>query len=143
MTEILFRAKRIDNGEFVQGYAVKHGVRWWIYTGSEEFEVDEETIEVLSTEVASQNGDGWIPVGDRLPEEHEERTEILNVDFSVSVCHKISDIVLVTVHNISQDIKFVAKDCTVDGKWSHERENGCFKVLAWQPLPPAYEPKED
>lgn len=31
--EIKFRGKRIDNGEWVEGYYVKHGSRHWIYTG--------------------------------------------------------------------------------------------------------------
>lgn len=31
--EILFRGKRIDNGEWVEGFYVKHGSRHWIYTG--------------------------------------------------------------------------------------------------------------
>lgn len=33
MIDILFKAKRIDNGEWVYGYVVKHGKCWWIYTG--------------------------------------------------------------------------------------------------------------
>ena len=31
--KIKFRGKRIDNGEWVEGYYVKHGSRHWIYTG--------------------------------------------------------------------------------------------------------------
>ncbi|EOS47210.1 hypothetical protein C810_01526 [Lachnospiraceae bacterium A2] len=31
--EIKFRGKRIDNGEWVEGYYAKHGSRHWIYTG--------------------------------------------------------------------------------------------------------------
>lgn len=37
MREILFRGKRLDNGEWVYGYIVKHGDRWWIYTGEIEY----------------------------------------------------------------------------------------------------------
>lgn len=31
--DILCKGKREDNGEWVTGYAVKHGDCWWIYTG--------------------------------------------------------------------------------------------------------------
>lgn len=31
--EILFRGKRVDNGQWVEGFYVKHGSRHWIYTG--------------------------------------------------------------------------------------------------------------
>lgn len=31
--EILFRGKRVDNGQLVEGFYVKHGSRHWIYTG--------------------------------------------------------------------------------------------------------------
>lgn len=55
--EILFRGKRIDNGEWVEGFYVKHGSRHWIYTGEiqymylpvcadlpTKYEVDPETV---------------------------------------------------------------------------------------------------
>lgn len=35
--EILFRGKRIDNGEWVEGFYVKHGSRHWIYTGEMQY----------------------------------------------------------------------------------------------------------
>ena len=97
-----------------------------------------DTIEELSAKVARQNmerssqyyGGGWIPCSERLPEERKEITGIM-----------ISDVVLVTAHSIIQDEKFVACDFTVDAKWT--RENDYSKVLAWQPLPPAFEQKED
>lgn len=33
MREILFSAKRINDGDWVCGYPVKHGEQWYIYTG--------------------------------------------------------------------------------------------------------------
>ena len=35
--EILFRGKRIGNGEWVEGFYVKHGSRHWIYTGEMQY----------------------------------------------------------------------------------------------------------
>ena len=80
MQEILFSAKRIDNGYTVCGYHVKDGVtgkHFIVAEGSmlhesdkvgEEgllnfvaFEVDEDTISVI--------GNGWIPVDELLPED--------------------------------------------------------------------------
>ena len=52
-----YRGKRLDNGEWVKGYYVKHGSRHWIYTGEVQYlvypanadlptkyEVDPETV---------------------------------------------------------------------------------------------------
>lgn len=108
-----------------------------------------DTIEELSAKVARQNmerssqyyGGGWISCSERLPEEHEERNEILVLTFSVIQSCKVSDLVLVTVYDSDQDKTFVTDDCTVDGKWANYSSD-CYEVLAWQPLPPAYEQKE-
>lgn len=109
-----------------------------------------DTIEELSAKVARQNmerssqyyGGGWISCSERLPEEHEERNEILDLTFNVIQSYKVSDLVLVTVYDSDQDKTFVTDDCTVDGKWANY-SGDCYDVLAWQPLPPVYEPKED
>lgn len=93
-----------------------------------------DTIEELSAKVARQNmerssqyyGGGWIPVDERLPE--------------------TSDSMLVAVQyddgNIIIDIGFFnSKSTNRLGKWNID----CIicHVIAWQPLPQAYEPKEE
>ena len=51
-----------------------------------------------------------------------------------------SDLVNVTVRHYDSDDLFVSDDCTVDGKWvNYDGEE--YEVIAWQPLPPAYQPK--
>lgn len=40
MREILFKARRADNGEWVEGYYVKHGNCNWIYTGEIKIDYD-------------------------------------------------------------------------------------------------------
>lgn len=75
MREILFRGKRVDNGEWVYGYFVKHGEKCFINTGTikykdgafigmglnetiatpEEYKVDESTLGQF-TSVYDKNG---------------------------------------------------------------------------------------
>ena len=101
-----------------------------------------DTIEVLSSKTTSQNGDEWIPVGDRLPEEHEEYNDVvdpLTLAVVDTELHKVSELVLVTVYDSNKDKTFVTDDCTVDGKWANYDD--WFDVLAWKPLPPTYEPE--
>ena len=99
-----------------------------------------DTIEELSAKVARQNmerssqyyGGGWISVNDRLPETN------VNGHFSNDVLVAIQwDDGYITI-----DISYYdSKSTNKLGKWSID----CFDyhVIAWQPLPPAYEPKED
>lgn len=108
-----------------------------------------DTIEELSAKVARQSmerssqyyGGGWIPVEERLPEENEEYNDVVD-PLTLAVVdtewHIVSELVLVTVYDSNKDKTFVTDDCTVDGKWANYDD-----VLAWQPLPPAYEQKED
>lgn len=99
-----------------------------------------DTIEEPSAKVARQNmerssqyyGGGWISVNDRLPE--------------TNVNGHFSNDVLVAIQwddgDITIDISYYdSKSTNKLGKWSID----CFDyhVIAWKPLPPAYEPKED
>ena len=136
MQEILFSAKRIDNGYTVCGYHVKDGVtgkHFIVAEGSmlhesdkvgEEgllnfvaFEVDEDTISVT--------GDGWIPVDERLPEEKQS--------------------VLVQWEKYDRHLDVTLT--YLDVMWLDDTEEQVFetingvpngKVIVWRPLPESY-----
>lgn len=140
MREILFSAKRIDNGRWVCGYHIKDGVtgkHFIVADGSllhesdkvgEEgllnfvaFEVDEDTISVnMDSE--------WTSVEERLPEVDVDVEEIIEDDD----CPEY----IVTVDGASEStvLKY-----SPDGTWFDE--NGyTYDVVAWRPLPGPYRP---
>lgn len=95
-----------------------------------------DTIEELSAKVARQSmerssqyyGGGWISVNDRLPEEGEK----------VLVWYEY--------------FRYGEYNCMFQtygvgyqygGYWGGEVNGTNARCIAWQPLPPAYEPKED
>lgn len=132
MQEILFSAKRIDNGYTVYGYHIKDGVtgkHFIVAEGSmlhesdkvgEEgllnfvaFEVDEDTISVTD--------DGWIPVEERMPEKDgyylvQVSEKLPNEDYSDRVVVLYSE----------EDKDFM----------SYSR-----LIVAWRPLPEPYRPE--
>lgn len=119
----------------------------WAESGSEDEYADgrndsfDEAIRIVQ-EVAKDGG--WIPCSERLPEEHETENAVYDsltlAEIDVER-HMVSDLVLVTVRDYDHDTDFVCDDTTVDGKWVNF---GCesYEVIAWQPLPPKYEPKD-
>ncbi len=90
--------------------------------------------------------DGWIPTEEGLPEEHEESRDRLDADTLAVIDtehNMVSDLVQCTVYDAEKDEYFVCDDCTVNGKWCNlEEVTGMYKVIAWQPLPEPYRPKE-
>lgn len=72
---------------------------------------------------------GWIPVSERLPEEH----------------YGHSDTVLVSVANIPDGAEAVLESNTVDGQWRAGAFLAIFgaKINAWMPLPEPYEGDEN
>ena len=88
--------------------------------------------------------DGWIPVEEGLPKEHDsifakwKGTE----RWSNAMFEKISDDVNVTVEYEDGTRNTITMH-TLDGKWKYP--NGIIqqKVIAWQPLPASYRPKEE
>lgn len=72
--------------------------------------------------------DGWIPVGERLPEEHEDETAPMGFRH-----YKESDLVIVAVVNDSGE-RFVSDDIRIDGEWNNYKFP-MFDVTHWMPLP--------
>ena len=149
MQEILFSAKRIDNGQTVCGYHVKDGVtgkHFIVAEGSmlhesdkvgEEgllnfvaFEVNEDTISVT--------GDGWIPVDERLPEVFGKYWATIRYDDG-----RISEPVVVNFQGVKQ--KYVVD--TPNGReyetWGIDSAFHGSRVIAWREyyIPEAYRPE--
>ena len=99
-----------------------------------------DMIEELSAKVARQNmerssqyyGGGWIPCSERLP-------EITAIGYGDNKVY--SEDMLVALRWYDGDVTIETGWCNRNGTWSNDSKN--CKVIAWQPLPPKYEPKED
>ena len=77
-------------------------------------------------------GGGWIPCSERLP-------EITVIGYGDTKMY--SEDMLVALRWYDGDVTTETGWYNRKGTWSND-SNDC-KVIAWQPLPPAYEPKED
>ena len=83
----------------------------------------------------------WIPVEERLPEEHSSAVfaQFKGTDkWRPDMFEKTSHNVLVTA--VGEKGKFVTQSRTFDGKWALEIPmfNAMCKVEAWMPLPEPY-----
>lgn len=86
--------------------------------------------------------DGWIPVEERLPKEHDSIfAKWKGTDkWSKSMFEKISGDVNVTVEYEDGERKTITAH-TVDGKWVLPNRIIKQKVIAWRPLPDPYHPE--
>ena len=91
-------------------------------------------IEALEKQAASE----WIPVSERLPEEHDTMfAKFKGTDkWSDSMFAKKSDKVNVTVE-FDDGSRMTQTLYTIDGEWKRET-NIKHKVIAWRPLPEPY-----
>ena len=77
----------------------------------------------------------WIPVSERLPEEHDS----IFAKWNPAMFEKTSDEVLVTISDVGG--KGTTRTAhTLDGKWSCDllKANASYKVIAWRTLPEPY-----
>lgn len=84
----------------------------------------------------------WIPVTERLPEEHDSIFAKLKgtADWDSGMFEKVSRYVLVTV-KYKDGIMRVHRARTADGEWRTEISLLGREVIAWMPFPEPY--KED
>lgn len=85
---------------------------------------------------------GWIPVSERLPEEHDSMfKQFKNTDKwkPQIMFESISEEVIVTI-KVSEKEKYVNVAHTTDGEWRNDflRWNKEAEVIAWMPLPEHY-----
>lgn len=96
--------------------------------------------EMVDCALKTMNKAKWIPVSERLPEEHEEYQDVFDPDtlaVTDTEWYVASDLVLVTVRDYEKDTLFVCDDITVDGKWVNYNGDD-FEVIAWKPMPEEY-----
>lgn len=97
-------------------------------------------------QIKEEYNNGWIPVSERLPEEHDSMfAKLKGTDkWNDAMFEKTSDIVNVTVEDMNGNAATTVAH-TVDGKWKCDLLviNSSYRITAWQPLPEPYQPKGD
>lgn len=80
--------------------------------------------------------DEWIPVEERLPEEHDSIfAKLKGTDqWHKGMFEKVSDDVNVTIEYSNGERKTITMH-TKDGQWSVRNTFISFKVISWKPLP--------
>ena len=86
----------------------------------------------------------WVPVSERLPEEHDSIfADLYGTDkWDSKLWRKVSNRVVVTI-KYDDGTRIVKESHTYDGKWADEKRSINCKVVAWMPMPKAYKEKEN
>ena len=84
----------------------------------------------------------WIPVAERLPEEHDSIFAKLKgtEKWKKGMPASVSDNVLVTIKHENGGLGICQVAKTIDGKWENDflRAISSAKVIAWMPFPEPY-----
>lgn len=85
----------------------------------------------------------WIPVSERLPEEHDSIFSRFygTEKWRNAMFRKLSKTVIITVEHLD-GTRQTAPCYTIDGEWNQSMK-GMGKVLAWMPLPEPWKGDKD
>lgn len=118
---------------------------WHLYNiGNLYGDTSKEWLETLQELVDKADSFEWIPVSEKLPEEHDSIfAKLYGTDKWDSRLHRtVSNRVLVTVKR-DDGTRFVKESHTRDGEWADEKKCINCKVVAWMPLSEPYKEKEN
>lgn len=105
----------------------------------------EDVLKIIRSHMDDEDNDGWIPVEERLPEEHDSIFAKFKgtSKWGGVMWEKQSDEVNVT-YELEDGTRKATTSYTLDGVWKLEKESKVVKkkVVAWQPLPEPYRSKE-
>ena len=103
-------------------------------------------LEMLQELVNKVDSFEWIPISERLPEEHESLfAKFYGTDKWNDALWKTQSIEVLVTIEYEGGIRSVTSSYTTDGKWEIEKRvkfRKC-KVVAWMPLPKPYKEKEN
>ncbi len=104
-----------------------------------------EIEEIIRSHMNDEDNNGWIPVEDGLPEEHDSIFAKFKgtSKWDGAMWEKLSDEVNVT-YELEDGTRKVTTSYTLDGVWKLEKESKVVKkkVVAWQQLPKRYNPNK-
>ena len=81
----------------------------------------------------------WIPVEERLPEEHESIfSKMYGKNERKKAFWKTSSKYVLATIEYSDGTRIVKTSHTIDGEWADEKRNSCCKVVAWMSFPEPY-----
>ena len=99
-----------------------------------------DAIEIVK-QAAAEYDDGWIPVEERLPEDCDNRFYMCIVENHEEDLPMFCQYEEEYGFGFWNDIYDKYSLGFVDTEFETLEESGCEKVIAWQPLPPEYQPK--
>lgn len=78
----------------------------------------------------------WIPVTERLPEEHDSAfAKLYGTDKWTSTLWRTTSNIVIATIKYNDGTVIVKEAFTRDGEWTVEKRNTNCKVIAWMPLP--------
>lgn len=104
-----------------------------------------ESRDILQELVDKADSFEWIPVSEKLPEEHDSIfAKLYGTDkWDSRLLHRtVSNRVLVTVKR-DDGTRFVKESHTSDGEWADEKKCIDCKVVAWMKMPEPYKEKDN
>lgn len=105
-------------------------------------------MEKLATQINEEIAERlrWIPVTERLPEEHDSIFAKLKGtdEWKARMFGSVSDYVLVTIEHEGSVLEKCQVAKTIDGKWENSflRAFSNARVIAWMPFPKPYKKDE-